>query len=236
VRFKVGPREAAVVGGEAVGIAVPAEVERLMTAQVAAEIAGVFGDGVVYPERVVVDALESNWHGSGRRFPGWPGEVLVLSDECQSVCSWGVPLGTGSCEVLVGGDLLDAGDATVRYTASVADFIAVRRWDRECLSGGPLLQAQAPEQQDPSLAQLEALLSPAPSTAGWPGSRQYRFDGDGKRVMLWTHAGQCDWWISAASEPQLKALTAALIDLPGLRGYLWATSDASERVLTGLTV
>jgi hypothetical protein len=216
------------------GIQVPAEVERLMTAQVAAEVAGVFGDSIVYPEQVVVDTPDSNWYGTGRRFPGWTGEVLVLSDENQGVCSWGVPLGRDSCEVLVGGGLLDAGDATVRYAASVADFIAARRWDRQCLRRDPVLQAQAPELDETSLARLEGLLSPGPSTAGWPGSSQYRFEGGGVRVMLWVREGQCDWWVSAASEAQLTAFTARLIDLPGLRGYLWAASDAGERALRRL--
>src|ERR1700759_485703 len=82
------------------------------------------------------------------------------------VCSWGVPLGTDSGEVLVGGGLLDAGDATVRYAASAADFIAARRWDGQCLSGEPLLQAQAPELDGASLARLEGLLSPTVPTAG----------------------------------------------------------------------
>jgi hypothetical protein len=47
-----------------------------------------------------------------RRFPGWPAPVLVLSDENQGVCSWGVPL-DGDGRVLVGGDLFDDGQATV---------------------------------------------------------------------------------------------------------------------------
>lgn len=217
------------------GIRVPAEVERLITAQVAAETARVFGDQVVYPEQVVVDGPESNWHGTGRMFPRWPGEVVVLSVENQGVCSWGVPLGRDSCEVLVGGYLLDVGDATVRYAASVTDYIAARRWDEQCLSGAPLLQAQAPELDGASLARLEGLLSPALSTAGWPGSRQYRFGGAGVRVMLWTQRGQCDWWISAASEPQLVAFMAGLIDLPGLRDCLWSTSGAGERIIAGLS-
>jgi len=39
----------------------------------------------------------------------------------QGVCSWGVPAG-GSEQVVVGGDLLEAGHTTVAYAASVADF------------------------------------------------------------------------------------------------------------------
>ena len=104
----------------AVGVSVPPAVERLLTADVAQEIAKTFGDSPVNPERVVVDSPASH----SRRFPGWPGPILALSDENQGVCLWGVPLDGSSGQVLVGGDLLDTGRATVTYTASVEDFIA----------------------------------------------------------------------------------------------------------------
>jgi hypothetical protein len=211
-------------------VAVPAAVERLLTADVAAEIAAVFTDNPIYPERIVVDGPESARPGLGRRFPGWPGPVLVLSDENQGVCSWGVPLDGDRSPVLVGGELLDAGDATVRYAASVEDFIAARRWDRRCLEAEPLLQAQAPGLDQASLGRLQA-LSPAISTAGWPGSRQYRFEGLGVRVLLWSAAGQCDWWISAITEEPLRAFTAGLLELPGLRDTLWSNDDAGARLL-----
>jgi hypothetical protein len=119
---------------------VPAAVERSLTADVAVEIARTFMDQPVYPQRIVVDypaGPSPAPPGSSRRFPGWPGPVLVLSDENQGVCSWGVPPGGGD-EVLVGGNLLDAGRATVVYAASVADFIAARRWDHRCLNTGPV--------------------------------------------------------------------------------------------------
>jgi len=160
--------------------------------------------------------------------------VLVLADENQGVCSWGVPLDGDRGPVLVGGELLDAGNSTVRYAASVEDFIAARRWDRRCLDAGPLLQAQAPELDQASLGHLQSLLSPAVSTAGWPGSRQYRFEGLGVRVLLWSAAGQCDWWISATGEDSLRAFTAGLLELPGLREALWSNDDAGARLLTEL--
>jgi hypothetical protein len=106
---------------------VAAAVERLLTADVAQEIAQTFGDQLVYPQRILVDspaAPSLSWPGPSPRFPGWPWPVLVVSDENQGVCSWGVPLGGSSAPVLVGGDLLDAGHATVVYAASVEDFIA----------------------------------------------------------------------------------------------------------------
>jgi hypothetical protein len=214
---------------------VPAAVGRLLTADVAAEIARTFGDQLVFPQRIVTDSPAGSSPappGFSRRFPGWPGPVLVLSDENQGVCSWGVPSGGGGEVVVVGGDLLDAGCATVVYAASVADFIAARRWDHRCLSSGPVLQAQAAELDLASLGHLQARLAPAVATAGWPGSRQYRFEGRGVQVMLWSQAGQCDWWVSAVSEASLRQFTAGLLDLPGLGQALWSNDEDGERLLS----
>lgn len=214
---------------------VPVAVKRLLTADVAAEIASAFSGQPVYPEHVVVDGPGSAAFGLERSFPGWPGPVLVLSYENQGVCSWGVPVDGGDhCPVLVGGDLLDDGKTTVEYAASVADFIAAWRWDLRCLTAGPVLQAQAAELARSELGYLRARLSPATETAGWPGSRQYRFEGQGVQVLLWSQRGQCDWWISAVSEESLRAFAAGLLDLPGLRDTLWSNDEAGTRLLSGL--
>ena len=216
-------------------VEVPAAVKRLLTADVAQEIAATFGDQPVYPQRIVVDSsAEPSLTSSSRRFPGWPGPVLVLSDENQGVCSWGVPLGEGSGQVLVGGDLLDVGHATVSYAASVEDFIAARRWDHACLNSAPVLQAQAAELDQDSLGYLRARLAPAAATAAWPGSSQYRFEGQGVRVMLWSAAGVCDWWISASSQWSLKVFTAGLSGLSDLRSALWSNDESGARLLDEL--
>lgn len=212
---------------------VSAAVERVLTADVGVEIARTFGDQLVYPRAIVVDHPEGapgTPPGSRRRFPGWPGPVLVLSDENQGVCSWGVPAG-GSDEVVVGGDLLDTGCATVVYGSSVADFIAARRWDHRCLNDGPVLHAQAAELDLASLGYVQARLAPAVATAGWPGPRQYRFEGRDVRVMLWSQAGQCDWWVSAASPASLRQFAAGLLNLPGLRQALWSNDEDGQRLL-----
>lgn len=219
-----------------VSVRVPSEVERLLTRDVAHEIARTFGDNPVYPERIVVDSPAGSSRerpGHERRFPGWPGPVLVLSDENQGVCSWGVPLDGTSHQVLVGGDLLDAGHATVAYTASVEEFIAARRWDYQCFHL-PLLMAQAAELDQASLGHLQAWFAPAVATAGWPGSRQYRFEDRDMRIMLWSSSGQCDWWVSASNELSLRGLAAGLLGLSNLRSALWSNDDAGARVLDRL--
>jgi hypothetical protein len=214
-----------------VGISVPGAVERLLTADVVREIAATFGDNPVFPERIVVD---SPARGPSRRFPGWPGPVLVLSDENQGVCSWGVPLDGSDHAVVVGGDLFGTGHTTVTYTASVEDFVAARRWDYRCLDVGPVLGAQAAELDQSSLDYLQARLTPAVATAGWPGPRQYRFEDRDVRVMLWSSSGQCDWWISASDELSLKAFAAGLLGLSNLRSALWPADDSATRVLDEL--
>lgn len=78
---------------------------------------------------------------------------------------------------------------------------------------------------------LRARLSPAVATAGWPGSRQYRFEGRTAQVLLWSQHGRCDWWISAAAEDSLRAFAAGLLELPGLRDTLWSNDDAGTRLL-----
>ena len=168
----------------------------------------------------------------GAGFPAGPGRSWCCRVENQGVCAWGVPIGGGDhCAVLVGGDLLDAREATVEYAASVEEFIAARRWDRRCLGTGPVLQAQAPQLTQSELGYLRARLFPAVATAGWPGSRQYRFEGRGVQVLLWSQHGQCDWWISAAAEQSLRTFAAGLLELPGLRDTLWSNDDAGTRLL-----
>lgn len=95
-----------------------------------------------------------------------------------------------------------------------------------------MLQAQAGELDQESLAYLRVRLAPAVATAGWPGSRQYRFEGSGVQVMLWSQAGQCDWRVSASAEAPLRRFTAGLLDLPGLDQALWSSDEEGERLLS----
>lgn len=218
-------------------ITVPDSVEQLLTADVADEIAQAYGDQPVFPARIVVDSpSEPSRPGAApaRRFPDWPGSVLVLSDENQGACSWGVPLDSRDPRVLVGGDL-DTGPATVPYAASVADFIAVRRWDRQCATRTPYLLAQAPGLERDQLRYLQERLAPGTETVGWPGPRQYRFE-DARhdvRVMLWSGPEQCDWCVSG-SRDALRVFTTGLLALPGLSEALWSNDPDGARVLSEL--
>ncbi len=208
---------------------VPPSLSSLITAGVARELAGVYGDQVVFPQRVIVDRPQDE----DRRFPGWPAPVVVLADENQGVCSWGVPLDDPRPPVLVGGDL-DDDESTAVYAPDVASYIAARRWDARCMEREPLLQAQAAPLDDVSLARLRAAFQEQPGTRGWPGHTQLRFEGHGVTILLWCGPEQCDWWLSGSDEAALGAAVEWLLELSDLRVSMWSDSPSGEQLLDRL--
>ena len=212
-----------------VDVRIPAVVTDLITAPVAREIAEPYQDEVVFPDEIVVDDPEDD----DRMFPDWPAPVLVLAYENQGVVTWGVPLREPDPPVLVGGDMPDGSTATFRYAANVATYVAARRWDRACLAE-PLVQAQAAELDADSLAFLRRILQEVLATTGWPTPHQYRFEGDGVRVMLWSDSGQCDWWVSATDVTRLERIVRQLLDYSDLLTSFWSSDDAGTAMLQAI--
>jgi hypothetical protein len=210
--------------------AIPESVRSSLTAEVAREIATAYTDQVIFPDNVVIDLPEAD----NRRFPGWPGPVLVICVENQGVCAWGVPLGHQNPAVLVGGDIYDRTGwirGTTAYCSDVAAFVAARRWDASCLSQGLLLQAQAAELDGATLGELRRQFEQRPPTMGWPGHTVHRLERRGVKIMLWDGPGQCDWWISAADVTTLKATAAAVLPLSDLCTSLWSTDPEGTALL-----
>jgi hypothetical protein len=202
----------------------------VITATVADELAETYDDVPVFPRRVVIDRPAEE----DRRFPGWPTPVLVVSDENQGVCAWGVPVGVVDPPVVVGGEVAVgedwADETTIVYAPSVDHFVAARRWDRACLRE-PLIQAQAAELDRPTLDFLRGNFIEVFPTHGHPAAAQHRFEDDTARVLLWSGADQCDWWISATDTAALRALVERLLPLSDLRSSLWSNDSGGEELL-----
>jgi hypothetical protein len=210
--------------------AVPEALASLLTAAVARELAESYGDQVVFPDRVEIAQPDH----VDRLFPGWPAPVLVIAHENQGVCSWGLPLGDPDPPVLVGGQLTDGSNwsaQTLVYSQIPAAYVAVRRWDRACLRGEPLLQAQAAELDTATLAVLRDRFREVFPTRGWPARQQYRFEGPDIKIMLWSGQGQCDWWLSAADAATLEPVTRDLLALSDLRSSLWSHNSIGTALL-----
>jgi hypothetical protein len=212
---------------------VPAALRFLVTGDVARELAAVYGDQVVYPERLMVDRPDDDQ----RLFPGWPTPVLVISIENQGVCAWGVPLGDPDPPVLVGGDLLDEvgwSARTTEYAPNIEAFVATRRWDQKCLSSQPVLQAQATDIDAETLDLLRRLFDECLPTRGWPGDSQYRFEDRSSKIMLWLAPGQCDWWISSRDKTALREITEPLLHVSDLQHSLWSNDTGGDALLQEL--
>jgi hypothetical protein len=59
----------------------------------------------------------------------------------------------------------------------------------------------------------------------------YRFERDGAHVLLWSCAGQCDWWIRATSVGRLEVAVSELIGLSNLNASLWSNDVGGEDLL-----
>jgi hypothetical protein len=189
---------------------------------VAARAAEPYGDQVVFPDQTRIDEVGD----PGRLFPGWPGPVLVLSVENQGVCAWGV---------LVGGELVGSGEATVRYARSIEEYVAVRAWDSVCLAPVPLVQAQAAPVEAATIERLNRSFSPAIATSGWPGAEQLRFQRRGVRIMLWSAQDQCDWWISGPLE-EVRSALEEVATLSDLLEALWSNDEQGVMLLSSLGI
>jgi hypothetical protein len=71
-----------------------------------------------------------------------------------------------------------------------------------------------------TLAVLRAWFKEAPGTRGWPGQTQYRFEGRGVKLMLWSGSRQCDWWLSGTDTDTLARVITDLMALSDLRDVL----------------
>ncbi len=207
-------------------VVIPERVGTVLTAEVAREIAA-NSDHPVFPGQVCIDEVGQ----PNRRFPDYPGPMLVLVHENQYVCSWGVPLGDPDPPVLVGGSVLDRVRSTVRYSANIDAFVAARRWDGRCLCQGTLLQAGTVELSDESDAFLRTSYNEQPETHGWPLSVQRRFERDAVHILLHSSPVECWWWISAPNSGLLEPTLRELMELPELRSLLWSNDDAGIELL-----
>jgi hypothetical protein len=73
-----------------------------------------------------------------------------------------------------------------------------------------------------------------PTTHGWPGENQYRFEGDEARLLLWDGEDQADWFITATTEAGLEKVAVDLWKCGGLSTSLWSNDERGEGLLKSL--
>jgi hypothetical protein len=159
--------------------------------------------------------------------------LLVFMVESQAVCIWALRLQGGDDPPVV-----VARDPDLEWRACAerfSTFIACQVWDhREVFPGGDhriLLAAQASSLEGTDLAFLRSRFSENPTTHGWPGDNQYRFERGDSRLLIWDAEGQSDWWVSATTEANLAGVTRELWRCADLSQSLYSNDPRGQSVL-----
>jgi hypothetical protein len=83
-----------------------------------------------------------------------------------------------------------------------------------------------------ALDSLRMLFRDNIRTWGWPGDTQYRFEGDGQRLLIWNVDGTCaDWILSADNEPPLAQAARKIWHLDDVGKAFWSLKEKSKAAL-----
>jgi hypothetical protein len=158
--------------------------------------------------------------------------LLPIRFENQAVCVWAVRLGVGEDpEVVVD---YDSGLRDWLWCASsFSSHVYCWVWDYSFIFPGKYkAMANANSSNEAALLGFfRSEFQERPSTGGWPSARQYRFEREGQRILLWT-GDRANCFLAAPSTDLIVELvrcvhqavpTAAPFVLP-----YWADRQLSE--------
>ena len=175
----------------------------------------------------------SDWYSGGRRDFVSEGLLLFLCEN-QGVCNWAVKLNGGpDPAVLVEVDT--APDAVwLPCAKSFSVFVWCQIWDHP-QNGWLAVSAQEADLSPTDLGFLRSRLRKLPTTHGWPGESNYRFQNRCGRILIWDGEDRgVDWFVSARTASDLASLLGALWHCGGLARSLRAPGGDAARVLADL--
>jgi hypothetical protein len=164
--------------------------------------------------------------------------LLYIRTENQGVCAWAVLLDDrDDPEVAVSYDDLNEWQP---QADTFSDYVFSGIWDWGlALRSDWLIQAQNGPLSEKALDRLRQHFRETVRTYGWPGDNQYRFEGDGLRLLLWSVAGgQTDWWLAADDELRLAEAARKIWLLDDVGKAFWSNTGEGEaalaRIATGM--
>lgn len=186
-------------------------------------------------EPVATDKLGnpfSYWYGGGRRDFVAEG-LLVFMCENQGVCNWAFSLdGNPDPEVVVEVDTAP-NDEWLHCTDKFSTFVYCQIWDHT--DEGVGVAAQELELSATDLQFLKSNFLQRPSTYGWPGNTNYRFEGQGGRILVWDGGDQgVDWFVSAKTPASLRVMLSRIWHCGSLAETLYDLAPEAVEVLLEL--
>jgi hypothetical protein len=176
--------------------------------------------------------------GSPRRDTRGGGPVDLISRnlvpfryENQAVCIWAFRIdGTDDPPVEV--DLNTYFRTWTPCGVSFSQHLYASTWDFACvLTRELLVQAQNRPLTTSALGHLQSHFTSGPTTFGWPGHTQYRFNHNDKRILIWASDRQADWWLSADNEESLGELLSDIRSCDSVGKAMWSHSERGSALL-----
>jgi hypothetical protein len=164
------------------------------------------------------------WMGNGNLHDLAADGLLYIRSENQGVCGWAVRLDGDDPAVVVNyGDIADLGEWQLQAD-TFSDYIFSSIWDfGSAWSTEWLLQAQNGPLTEGTLDRLRLHFRENVRTYGWPGDAQYRFEGDGQRLLIWSAFG-ADWFLAADDERSLAEAARKIWHLDDVGKAFWSNT------------
>ncbi len=173
-----------------------------------------------------------NWRRAGPRDFLAQGLVVFIREN-QFVCNWAFRLDESpDPEVLVKIDTA-LEDEWLRCADTFSTFVYCQVWDYR--QGGTQVSAQEVALDAADLQFLSATFPKRPSTHGWPGKTNYRFEAENGHILLWDGENRgADWFISAKTPASLRAILSRIWHCGNLAETLYDITPEAADVLRDL--
>jgi hypothetical protein len=162
----------------------------------------------------------------------WHGTLLLpFKHENQGVCTWAIVLdGSENPPVLV--DFDSNGAQWDLHATSFPAHLHACVWDYVFVVNRPaLVEAQNLELSSDAVCALRDRFCERPSTFGWPGNAQYRFEGEDNAILIWSAEGQADWFVGAHDEASLEVALRKAWNLDDVGRSFYDRSEIGRYVL-----
>ena len=159
--------------------------------------------------------------------------------ENQGVCYWAFRLDGGpDPEVLVGVDTAH-NDQWLHCAEKFSTFVYCQIWDHRWPltigDGGIGVAAQELGLATTDLQFLQANFLQRPSTYGWPGKTNYRFQVQDGGILIWDGEERgADWFVSAKTPVSLSAILSRIWHCGNLAKTMYDTAPEAVEVLRDL--
>jgi hypothetical protein len=171
-----------------------------------------------------------NWFGQGER-DFLSQNLLILMHENQGVCNWAIKLTGDPDPPVVNEETSAPGAVWLPCADSFSTFIWSQIWDRVG-SETVGVDANGVELLAKDLELLKSCFDQRPTTWGWPGRSNYRFENSDGRIIVYDGEdrgrGGADWHVYARTIPGLKRLLEKIWHCSQLAESLYGDEEGED--------